>query len=225
MKGENKTELQQTLNTLDVLVVAFGAMIGWGWVVSSGQWITTGGALGTAIAFVIGGIMIYLVGLTYAELTTAMPKNGGAQNFSYAAFGPIGSFVCTWALILSYVGVVCFEAVSFPTIIQYIFPQFLKGYLYTVMGFDIYISWLIVAILTAALIVFINIKGTKVAAKFQTILTAIIAGVGIILVVASAFSGSTENISNQMFVGETSSTMVSNVLKVAIMTPFFLIRL
>ena len=40
--------------------------------------------------------MIYLVGLTYAELTTAMPKCGGEQNFSYAAFGPVGSYICTW---------------------------------------------------------------------------------------------------------------------------------
>lgn len=52
----------------------------------------------------------------------------------------VGAFVSTWALILSYVGVVCFEAVSFPTIIQYIFPEFLKGYIYTVKGFDIYAS-------------------------------------------------------------------------------------
>lgn len=222
MKGENNTGLQRTLNTLDVLVVAFGAMIGWGWVVSSGQWITTGGALGTAIAFVIGGIMIYLVGLTYAELTTAMPKNGGAQNFSYAAFGATGSFICTWALILSYVGVVCFEAVSLPTIIQYIFPGFQKGYLYTIMGFDIYLSWLIIAILTAAFIVYINIKGTKVAAKFQTILTIIIAGVGIILVVASALNGDTDNIDSQMFIGRNTDSIASNILKVSIMTPFFL---
>lgn len=146
------SDLKKNLNTLDVLSVAFGAMIGWGWVVSSGQWITSGGVIGTVIGFLIGGLMIYFVGLTYAELTTTMPKSGGVQNFCYAAFGPLGAFVSTWALILSYVGVVCFEAVSFPTIIQYIFPGFLYGYLYTVKGFDIYASWLIVAILTAVLI-------------------------------------------------------------------------
>ena len=37
------------------IVVAFGAMIGWGWVVSSGQWIQQGGVLGTVIGFIIGG--------------------------------------------------------------------------------------------------------------------------------------------------------------------------
>ena len=62
------SDLKKNLNTLDVLSVAFGAMIGWGWVVSSGQWITSGGVLGTVIGFLIGGLMIYFVGLAYAEL-------------------------------------------------------------------------------------------------------------------------------------------------------------
>lgn len=100
-KNSNR-ELKRDLRTRDVIMIAFGAMIGWGWVVSSGQWIETGGAIGTAIGFIIGGIMIYFVGLTYAELTTAMPKSGGALNFSHAAFGPFGSFICSWTLALSY---------------------------------------------------------------------------------------------------------------------------
>ena len=132
MANENGAGFKKVLNTRDVIMVAFGAMIGWGWVVSSGQWIQTGGAVGTAIAFCIGGLMIYLVGLTYAELTTAMPKVGGEQNFSYAAFGAKGSYICTWALLLSYIGVVCFESCSFATIMQYLIPDFLQGYMYTV---------------------------------------------------------------------------------------------
>ena len=45
------SDLKKNLNTLDVLSVAFGAMIGWGWVVSSGQWITSGGVLVQLLAF------------------------------------------------------------------------------------------------------------------------------------------------------------------------------
>ena len=116
MNSNPNKELKKVLRARDVIMIAFGAMIGWGWVISSGQWIDTGGAVGTSIAFIIGGLMIYLVGLTYAELTSAMPKSGGAQNFSFAAFGPVGSFICTWTLVLSYIGVVCFEACSFATI-------------------------------------------------------------------------------------------------------------
>ena len=91
--SNRESEFSKVLNTGDVLVVAFGAMIGWGWVVSSGQWITSGGVLGTVLGFIIGGIMIYFVGLCYAELTTAMPKCGGEHVFSYKAFGSIGAYI------------------------------------------------------------------------------------------------------------------------------------
>ena len=222
MNNGNETDFNRVLNTLDVLVVAFGAMIGWGWVVASGQWIVSGGALGTALGFVIGGLMIYFVGLTYAELTSAMPKCGGEHVFSYVAFGPIGSFICTWAIILGYVGVVCFEAVSFPTILQYLFPGILKGYLYTVEGFDVYLSWVVIAVVMAALIMLINIKGTKTAAVFQTILTITIATVGIVLIAGSVFQGNMENLEQHAFVGDSSMSVLENIIKVAIMTPFFL---
>ena len=203
-------------------MLAFGAMIGWGWVVSSGQWIQAGGVLGTVLGFLIGGIMIYLVGLTYAELTPAMPKSGGAMNFSYAAFGATGSYITIWALALSYIGVVCFEACSFATIMQYVVPDFLQGYLYTVAGYDVYLSWVAVAIAASALIIYINYLGTKGAAKFQNVLTSIIAGVGLLLVAGSAFNGDVENLTSQAFVGNDAGHVVGNVLKVAIMTPFFL---
>lgn len=217
----NKQNEKQLLNTGDVLVVAFGAMIGWGWVVSSGQWITNGGVFGTTIGFIIGGIMIYFVGLCYAELTTALPKCGGEHVFSYKAFGSIGAYICTWSIILSYIGVVCYEAVSFPTVLQYLFPNLAKVYLYTIGGFDVYLSWLLIATSMVILILLLNIVGTKKAARFQKILTCIIAGVGILLVVGAVFSGDINNLQEQMFVGETNSQIIENVVKVAIMTPFF----
>ena len=36
---QKKSEFNKVLNAWDVLVIAFGAMIGWGWVVSTGGWI------------------------------------------------------------------------------------------------------------------------------------------------------------------------------------------
>ena len=220
--SNRESEFSKVLNTGDVLVVAFGAMIGWGWVVSSGQWITSGGVLGTVIGFIIGGIMIYFVGLCYAELTTAMPKCGGEHVFSYKAFGSIGAYICTWSIILSYIGVVCYEAVSFPTILQYVFPEIARGYLYSVGGFDIYLTWLLIAIGMALLILFLNIIGMKKAARFQKILTCVIAAVGIALVAGAAYSGNVNNLQNQLLVGDTNGEIIQNIAKVAIMTPFFL---
>lgn len=220
---KKKSEFDKVFSAWDILVIAFGAMIGWGWVVSSGDWIQKGGVLGAALGFAIGGIMIFFVGLTYAELTAAMPQCGGEHVFSFKAMGPIGSFICTWAIILGYVSVVCFEACALPTIVTYIYPAFLQGYLYTVAGFDIYATWLAVAVIVAIFITYINIRGAKTAAVLQTILTVIIGGVGILLIVASAVTGDVSNLEGQLFAGTSTGGMIKSMFSVAVVTPFFFI--
>ncbi len=217
----NRNRFKKVMSSTDILVVAFGAMIGWGWVVSSGRWIQNAGVIGTVLGFVIGGVMIYFVGMTYAELTPAIPQVGGEHVFSHKAFGPNGSFICTWALILSYIGVVCFEAVSLPTIIQYIFPAFSQGYLYSVAGSDVYLTGILISSAFTIGIVLINISGIKAASVFQKILTVAIAVVGITLVVASAVKGTGENLSEQVIIGEGFGS-VKNILSVAVVAPFFL---
>lgn len=220
---QKKSEFNKVLNAWDILVIAFGAMIGWGWVVSTGGWIEKGGVIGAALGFVIGGIMIFFVGLTYAEQTAAMPQCGGEHVFSYRAMGATGSFICTWMIVLGYVSVACFEACAFPTIITYLWPGFLKGYMYTVAGFDIYASWLITAIVIAFLIMLINIIGAKTAAILQTVLTCIIGGAGILLIVASVINGTVDNLDGQIFAGTTAGVNIKAIIGVAAMSPFYFI--
>lgn len=98
--NKKKSDFDKVFSAWDILVIAFGAMIGWGWVVSTGGWIEKGGVVGAALGFAIGGVMIFFVGLTYAELTAAMPQCGGEHVFSHRAMGPVGSFVCTWRSFL-----------------------------------------------------------------------------------------------------------------------------
>ena len=87
--NKKKSDFDKVFSAWDILVIAFGAMIGWGWVVSTGGWIEKGGVVGAALGFAIGGVMIFFVGLTYAELTAAMPQCGGEHVFSHRAMGPV----------------------------------------------------------------------------------------------------------------------------------------
>ena len=217
------SEFKKSFSSLDILMIAFGAMIGWGWVVSTGDWIGTAGVIGAMLGFILGGVMIFFIGMTYAELTPAMPECGGEHVFSMRAMGPIGSFVCTWAIILGYVSVVCFEACALPTIITYIWPSFLQGYLYSVAGFDIYATWLGTAVLFAVFITVINIMGAQIAAKLQNILTMCIGAAGILLIVASVVTGDASNLENQLFEGSGMAGMMSTIVKVAAISPFFFI--
>jgi len=220
-----KSVFDKVLEGKDVLVMAFGAMIGWSWVVNTGEWVSNAGAVGAALAFMIGAVMVLFVGLTYAELTSAMPQCGGELVFSYRALGKNGSYICTWMLLLAYIGVVAFEACALPTVISYIFPGFLKGYLYTVAGFDVYASWVAAGVVGAVFIMIINLLGTRASARLQTVFFALIAATGIALVAVSAVKGSPENLSAHAFVGggDTEVSTFGSILTVAVMTPFLFV--
>lgn len=60
MSRKETTErgLVKALTQRDLFVLAFGAMIGWGWIILSGQWIDEGGPLGAISAFVIRGTLV-----------------------------------------------------------------------------------------------------------------------------------------------------------------------
>lgn len=100
---------------------------------------------------------------------------------------------------LGYVAISAFEATALPTVITYLFPDFNQVYLYSIAGKDIYLTTIILGVGVAILITIINIKGAKTAAILQTVLTAIIAIAGILLVVGSAVNGDASNITGQMW--------------------------
>ncbi|MEG1799712.1 MAG: hypothetical protein RR214_05950, partial [Synergistaceae bacterium] len=73
MVREERTELKKTLGVKDIIALAFGAIIGGGWVMMADSWIATAGAIGITVAFVVAALVCIFIGLTYAELTPAMP--------------------------------------------------------------------------------------------------------------------------------------------------------
>ena len=210
-------KFKRVLNGKEVLALAFGAMIGWGWVVLTGGWIESAGAVGAMIAFLIGGIAVVLIGLTYAELASAMPLTGGEHVYSHRALGMGGSFFCTWAIILGYISVVAFEAVALPTVIEHLFPNYKVGLLWNVAGWDVYFTWVLVGVAGAVAMTWINIRGIQASAFLQKVVTLMIMVVGIMLVTGSLFNGETSNM-EPLFVNG-----AKGMLTVLIMTPFMFV--
>ena len=172
---------QRVLGSKDVLALAFGAMIGWGWVVLAGGWVLSAGAAGAMLAFAVGGVVVILIGLTYAELASAMPLTGGEHVYSHRALGMGASFFCTWAIILGYISVVAFEAVALPTVIEHLFPNYKVGLLWNVAGWDVYLSWALVGSAGAIVMTWINIRGITTSALLQKTVTILILVAGIML--------------------------------------------
>jgi amino acid transporter len=209
--------LVRVIRQREVVALAFGAMIGWSWVALSGTWIERAGSLGAILAFVIGGTAVVLVGMTYAELASAMPQAGGEHVYARRALGATASFVCTWAILLGYVSVVAFEAVALPTVVDYLVPGFSRGYLWTIAGWDVNLTWVLVGVVAAIAMTAINIIGIETAAKLQLLVTTLVIAVGLLLIGGAAIAGSPSNMEPLFDNG------AKGLLGVLVMVPFMFV--
>ncbi|TFG47946.1 MAG: APC family permease, partial [Gemmatimonadales bacterium] len=126
-------------------------------------------------------------------------------------------FVCTWAIIFGYVSVVAFEVVALPTVMEYIFPDFKTGYLWTVAGYDVYFSWVLVGVVGSLVMTAVNVVGIKMAAVVQTAVTLVILLAGVLVVSGALVNGSAANL-QPLEVGG-----IKGMLTVLVMVPFLLV--
>ena len=212
--------LKKSLGVFDIIALAFGAMVGWGWVVLSSGWVVAAGTWGAIVAFLIGGTAVVLIGVAYAELCSSMPVTGGEHTYTHRALGVNVSFICSWSMLFGYFSVVAFEAVALPTVVEYLIPNFNKGYLWNVAGWDVYATWAGVGMLGSILVTWLNIRGMEVSAWFQKIAVVGILFVGILLFVGAV-----------LFNPETSNTVqapafiagVGGIMAVIVMVPFMFV--
>ena len=211
---EPPVHLHRFLGRGDVLAVAFGAMVGWSWVVLAGEMIVRAGAVGSILAFGAGAVMVWLVGLTYAELSAALSRAGGELSFTFLAMGPVGAFVCGWTLVLAYAAVCAFEAVALPTVLGYLVPGFGAGDpLYTVAGWDVQPAWVAAGVAGALVIGVVNYRGIRFAAFVQQIAVGGLLLVGLAFFLPGSVRGDLGNLVPAV-------TGWEGVLRVMIMTPF-----
>ena len=210
-------KFSKSMSVFDVLFLAMGAMLGWGWVVLSGEWISKAGFLGSAIAFMIGGMLVIFIGLTYAELAAAIPETGGGLVFVLQAFGMRSSFVAAWAVLFGYVSVITFEAVALPTVIDYVVPVQHKIHLWTLGGWDVYLTWVLIGSIGAVLLTALNYLGIKPATIFQSVFTVAIVLVGLLLVFGAFKNGNMTNLQPLFKNG------IGGTMSVLVMIPFLFV--
>ena len=209
--------LKQVLGRADTFFLGFGAMIGWSWVILAGLWIAKAGVMGAGLAFLVGSIAITVIGFTYAELASAMPVAGGEHHYTERAFGPLHSFICTWALIFGYISVVAFEAIALPVAVTYIFPAFKMMPLWSIAGYQVYGSEVMLGALTGVLITGLNILGVQLAARIQIGIVFFILAAGALLVGGGLVNLDTLDTSAPLWKG------FAGVFAVIIMVPFMFV--
>jgi amino acid transporter len=96
LSPEDETSgLRRHVGPVALLFTGVGSIIGSGWLFGAlNASILAGPA--AILSWVIGGVMIMLIGLTYAELGTMFPVSGGVVRFPNYAFGAFASFMVGW---------------------------------------------------------------------------------------------------------------------------------
>ena len=212
-RSDAPVQLRKLLGRGDVLAIAFGAMVGWSWVVLAGEMIVRAGALGSILAFGAGAVMVWLVGLAYAELSAALSRAGGELAYTFVALGSAGAFVCGWTLVLAYVAVCAFEAVALPTVLGYLAPGFEGGRLYAVAGWEMRAGPVLAGVAGALVIGVVNYRGVRLAAFAQRLAVGSLLLVGLAFFLPGTVRGDTANLVPWI-------TGWEGVLRVVVMTPF-----
>ena len=209
--------LIRQLGRRDVIALAFGAMIGWSWVVLSGAWIDGAGTLGAAFAFAIGGGVMVLIGLTYAELASALPLAGGEHVYAERAFGSGAAFICTWSITLGYVSVCAFEAVALPTVVGSFLPGLDALPLWTIAGWTVTAPWVSIGVIAAIVITALNVIGVRMAAFAQVVLVGAVLLVGLLFLLGVSLDAHSSRM-EPLFVDG-----VAGFLGVLVMVPFLFV--
>ncbi|MFF7705631.1 APC family permease [Streptomyces lydicus] len=210
--------LRRDVGLLGLLFTGVGSIIGSGWLF---------GALGTArqagpaavLSWLLGGLMIMLIGLAYAELGAMLPMSGGAVRYPHLAFGSFASFTTGWINWLAAASVAPIEVEGALQYATYYVPWLtrIQDGVPVLTG-----GGLAVAVVFLALFSVINVIGIKVFEKANTFL--VWWKLLIILLVVVAFLGTAfhpENFHSHGFAPDGLSGIVTSIATAGVVFSYF----
>lgn len=170
--------LKRQLSPMHVWAIAFGCVIGWGSFINPGKkFLPNSGVAGTAIAMVLGALVMIIIAFSYAYMVPKYPIAGGEFTFTKACFGRRAAFLCGWFLVVAYLTNVPMNSTAIGLIVDGLDGQadILKwGFHYQVAGFEIYAGEMLLASAILILFGYLNILGVRKAGLVQTVLSTLL---------------------------------------------------
>jgi len=187
------TTLARKLRFTDYFALAFGTMVGVGWLVLMHDWLGRGGPLGAILGFLLGGILLLPVGFVYGEWVKRLPDAAGEAAYTAQVFPPIVSYFTGWMMLLAYFIVCPWEAVAVGNLAAYVFPSLNSMELYRVAGQPVFLPRLALGIALTVFLGVLNYRGIRLSASFQKWTTATVLLVFVVLVGISGTHGRIAN--------------------------------
>ncbi len=155
--------LKRELSFLDLTMSSLGAIIGSGWLFAA---FTAAYIAGPSAIFswVIGGVIVLLIGLVYTELGSMIPESGAIARYTQYSHGHLTSFIIGWAAIIAYASVPAVEAEATVEYLSHFIPSLYVNATLTTSG-------LLLSAVLIVLFFLVNYFGIKMFARINTPLT------------------------------------------------------
>ncbi len=166
--SELQSELSRDLNLMHVTMMGVGMMIGAGVFLGIGTSISVVGPGGVLLTFALNGIIALFSAMSYAELSSAIPRAGGAYNFARVGFGRGTSFVAGWMEWFASTVAGSMYAITFAIYtVRYLEQLGLLEW----VPFEVGTTTKITAFLIALFFLYINYRGASETGKIGAIFT------------------------------------------------------
>lgn len=219
--AKEREQLQKSLSPASIWAVAVGSIIGWGCFIQGANWTArAGGPLPLVLGFLVGGLLMVVVGYSYSYMIAKFPVAGGEFAYAYKGFGRGAAYVCGWMLSLGYVSIVALNATALPLLVSFLLPGVLEqGFLYTMAGYDVYLGETLFSCFFIVLFGFMNYRGVKSVGKLQLVMVMIMCAAVAVAFFGTVATGSVSAQNLQPLYGEGKSLM-SGFISILALAPF-----
>lgn len=183
-----QSSLHRSLNTLDLILMGIGAIIGAGVFVLTGVAAATKAGPAVVLSYVIAGIVSLFAALAYAELAASIGGTGSAYSYAYAGFGEFIAWLIGWNLLLEYLMSVATVAIGWSGYVNNLF-QAMHIHLPQALTKNPFEGGIIniLAVFVILMLTFLLCLGVKHSARFNAFVVFIkLITIAIFIVVAAA---------------------------------------
>jgi arginine/ornithine permease len=118
-----KIQLTRALKSRHIFMLSLGGVIGTGLFMGSGVTINQGGPVGAILAYLVAGLLMYLVMVCLGELSVQMPVSGSFQAHATKFIGPATGFMIGWVYWMSWATTVGLEFTAAGMLMTRWFPE------------------------------------------------------------------------------------------------------
>lgn len=154
-------QLKRNISKTSLLFLSIGSIVGSGWLFGSFYTAQTAGPA-AIIAWMLGGLCVGIIALTFAELSTMLPLSGGSTAYSLISHGKMTGAIFSW---ITWLWTMVVAPIEVQAVLQYA-SNYIPNISHKVNSFETLTgTGLLLATALMALLSIINVIGVKIMAE------------------------------------------------------------